>query len=215
MLANNSIKVLIAEDHQLVRDGLVMLLNMEEEFEVIAEVGDGRAAIEAVRKLLPDIAIVDLGLPEMDGVEVTRYVRSHWPDIGIVVITGSVDEQVVNAALACGADAYVPKDDGSAELLAALRRVSEGRSYVSRVIAEHFVPPAPSEQSLTSREEEILDLMAAGRSSNEIATALGITFNTARTHRRNLMAKLELHNVAEVTAYALKRRTETRGKKTP
>jgi len=188
-----------------------MLLSEHRRYHVVGEAHDGETALRLVAELLPDIAIIDLMLPGISGIEVTERIRNSWPDTGVVMITGNLNTASVNAALACGANAYVFKDDGSEELITALRCVTQGSPYVNPKIARSFQAPDDAAQnrktnsgmnSLTAREREILRHLARGSSSVEIAETLAIAFNTVRTHRRNLMRKLGLRNLAEVAAYA-------------
>jgi DNA-binding NarL/FixJ family response regulator len=200
------IRVLIADDHPLVREAVKVRLSVEDDFEVVGEAGDGKAALAAVRTLAPQLVILDLHMPGLSGSELVSAMRAAAPDARILVLTGSLERRTVRDVLAAGADGYVLKEDETEELVSALRRVARGEGHVSARIAAAFEPEgAQGEPELTPREIEILREIARGRGSQQIAAVLGISVGTARKHRENMMKKLGLHNAAEVTAYAIKK----------
>jgi DNA-binding NarL/FixJ family response regulator len=200
------IRVLIADDHPLVREAIKVRLSVEDDFEVVGEAGDGRMALDSVKTLAPQLVILDLHMPGLSGSELVTAMRGAAPASRILVLTGSLERRMVRDVLAAGADGYVLKEDETEELVSALRRVAQGERHVSARIAAAFEPAVgQGESELTPREVEILREIARGRDSQQIAAVLGISIGTARKHRENMMKKLDLHNAAEVTAYAIKK----------
>lgn len=203
-------RIILAEDHALMRDGLKMLLSTEPGFEVVAETGDGAAVEALVHSLKPQLVLLDLGLPNVHGVDIAEAIKIEFgASIKVLVLTGDLQPQSVQQALAAGADGYVHKSEDSTELLQAVHAVLAGRQYVSSHIAAAF-RPQPSRHSVdtnnllaTPREREIMSLVARGLSNREIAGLLVISVLTVRTHRQNLMEKFSLRNAAEITAYAV------------
>jgi DNA-binding NarL/FixJ family response regulator len=200
------IRVLIADDHPLVREAVKVRLSVEDDLEVVGEASDGTRAVELGKALAPDLVVLDLHMPGLSGSELVSAVRGAAPASRILVLTGSLERRMVRDVLAAGADGYVLKEDETEELVSALRRVARGERHVSARIAAAFEPSSASaEPELTPREIEILREIAQGRGSQQIAALLGISTGTARKHRENMMKKLGLHNAAEVTAYAIKK----------
>jgi DNA-binding NarL/FixJ family response regulator len=206
------VRVLLADDHQMVREGMKLLISLEQRFQVVGEAGDGASAVRLTLELAPDVLVLDYVLPGFDGAEVLRRVHGKLPNLRVLIVTGSLQRDSVRTALACGADAYVLKQSGSEELLAALNAVCDRVPYVSPAIAGAF-EPAPSAAGdghtgdaapLTPREGQIVSMIAAGLGNREIAQRLCISLPTARKHRENLMRKLDLHNAAELTAFAIR-----------
>jgi DNA-binding NarL/FixJ family response regulator len=201
------VRVLLADDHRMVREGMKLLISLDERFQVVGEAGDGESAVRLTLELAPDVLVLDYVLPGFDGAEVLRRVHGRLPNLRVLIVTGSLQPGSVRTALACGADAYVLKQSGSDELLGALNAVCDGVPYVSPAIAGAFQPtPGASDEAaaLTPREGQIVSLIAAGLGNREIALRLGISLPTARKHRENLMRKLDLHNAAELTAFAIR-----------
>ncbi len=209
-----SVRVILVDDHPIVRQGLRRLLESEPELQVIAESGDGLEAVQLVERYKPDVLIVDLMMPGLNGLEVTRQVCQRLPYIRVVVLSMHKDDDYIVQALRNGAMGYVIKDTGPSELAQAVREVTSGRRYLSPQIAERLVDRLllqPSQlmqdpyELLTSREREVLQLVAEGFTSPEIAQRLTISRRTAEQHRANLMHKLGLQNQREVLRYALRK----------
>jgi DNA-binding NarL/FixJ family response regulator len=200
------VRIVLADDHQMVREGVRMLLSLEDDLNIVGEAGDGESAVRLTQQLKPDLLLLDFLLPDFDGAEVMRRVRATLPDVRVLFVTGSLQRETVRYALGCGAEGYVLKASGSEELLAALRAVMQGDEYVSPAIATAFEPAPVSSgaEPLTAREAQILSMIAAGERNQTIADKLFISLPTVRKHRENLMRKLDLHNAAELTAFAIK-----------
>lgn len=209
-----STHIILAEDHVLMREGLKMLLSTEPGFEVVAETGDGAAVELLVRQLLPQLLLLDLGLPGLHGVTIVANVKAEFgAAIKVLVLTGDLQPHSVRQALAAGADGYVHKSENSTELMQAVHAVLAGRQYVSANIAAAFLPDLAQVSALpaTPREREIMSLIARGLSNREVAELLAISVLTVRTHRQNLMEKFALRNAAEITAFAVQRGYYTPG----
>lgn len=190
------------------RQGLQALLAHAPGLSVVGETGDGVAVLDLVAELRPDLLILDLEMPGRSGFAILDALRAAKNPLTVLVLTGSLREASVAQALAAGADGYVPKSDDTAELLAAIHAVLAGRKYVSKHIAKLFgraakETPSSGGPSLTARQQEIVCLVAAGRSNEQIATALGLSLFTVRTHRQHFMRAFKLHNAAEITAFAI------------
>jgi DNA-binding NarL/FixJ family response regulator len=202
-------RVLLADDHELVRQGLKLLLEREG-FHVVGEVSDGQMALQSVLKVCPDVAIFDIGMPILNGLDAARELRKTSPRTKTILLTRHDEEQYVTEALRAGVKGYVLKNQAATDLVYAVQQVSRGEIYlspsISRTVAEAFLsktglPPDP----LTSRERQVLQLIGEGRSSKEIATQLGISTKTAESHRTRLMQKLDIHDVASLVRYAIRR----------
>ena len=201
-------RIVLAEDHVLVREGLKMLLSTQPALQIVAETGDGRAVEALVRDSKAGLLVLDLGLPGMHGVEVAGAVKAAFADtVKVLVLTGDLAPASVRQALAAGADGYVHKSEDTGELLDAVSAVLAGRQYVSKRIAQVFQPASPAggaqPGAATPREQEIMSLVARGLSNREIAELLEISLATVRTHRQNFMEKFSLRNAAEITAYSV------------
>ncbi len=213
--AGGHYRLIVVDDHAIVRDGLAAILGREAGIDVVGTAEDGKAAVAEVDRLEPDIVIIDLSMPRTDGVQAITNIKRKHPDIGVIVLTFHKDDAHVHSALAAGADAFILKDDGRDELLAAVRNVAQGKRYLSPAICErvmsgylhaHQVPEesaAPSWESLSAREREVLKLVAEGYKTREIAEYLSLSKKTVEKHRSNMMRKLDLHGVSAVTAYAI------------
>lgn len=208
-----TIRILLADDHQMLRDGLRAILASESDLDVVGEVGDGRSAVAMSRALVPDVVVMDIAMPDMNGVEATRRIKRENPEVKIVALSMYPDRRYVIGMLEAGASGYVLKASAYDELTRAVRAVSEGKKYLSPditgVVVEAQVHPPPADQGspytvLGAREREIVQLLAEGKTSPQIADQLHISTATVETHRRNIMRKLGIHTVAELTKYAIR-----------
>jgi DNA-binding NarL/FixJ family response regulator len=210
-----NIRILIAEDHTILREGLRALLAIQPQFEVVAEAGDGLEAIRGVEKHRPDLLLLDLSMPRMSGLAAVADIKKRFAETKVIVLTVHKEEEYVLAALRAGADGYVLKDATRDELLMALWAVVAGKSYLSPGISERIIEgylDARKETAvqtgwdlLSQREREVLKLIAEGYKNREIADYLCISLKTVEKHRANVMKKLDLHNAAALTVFALNR----------
>ena len=209
------IKVVIVDDHTIVRKGLVSLLYDEEDIDVIGEAEDGHEAIKTVEKLNPDVVIMDIGMPSMNGLEAVRLLKKERPAIRILILTMHANEEYIIEALKSGACGYLIKKSAPRELTSAIRIADSGEMYLSPTIATKVINRFITETAinhdghkkddvLTSREREVIQMIAEGKSNKEIADKLSISLKTVKNHRSNMMDKLNLHNTAEITQYAIK-----------
>lgn len=211
----NGIRVLLAEDHTIVRKGLRSLLDAEAGIEVVGEAGDGREAVRKVQQLSPDIVVMDIAMPGLNGLEGTRQIRKRFPEVKVVILTMHTDEEYILQILASGASGYVVKQAAPRELVSAIQSVHRGGSFfspsISKKIVEGYIRQAEatveanSYQKLTEREREVLQLIAEGHSTRQIGQLLHISVKTVETHRAHLTDKLDIHSVAELTQYAIRK----------
>ena len=208
------IKIVLADDHTVVRQGLRALLEAEPDFSVVGEASDGLEALRLVDQLSPNVLVLDLMMPGLNGLEVARQLSKHATHPRIVVLSMYSNEAYVLEALGNGASAYVLKDSSSADLVHAVREVAAGRRYLSPPLSDRAIEAYQEKakaatldkyDTLTTREREVLQLAAEGHTSTEIAGRLGISSRTAEAHRSNLMHKLALHTQADLIRYALRR----------
>ena len=208
------ITIVLADDHRIVRQGLRALLAAEENFEVIGEADEGREALDLVRRLNPDVLVLDLMMPGLNGLEVARQLHKQTPKVAVVVLSMYDDEGFVLEALANGVSGYVLKDSNSSDLVHAVREVAAGRRYLSPPLSDRAIEAyqqrakvgtMDKHETLTTREREVLQLSAEGHTNSEIAALLGISTRTAETHRSRLMHKLSLHTQSDLIRYALRR----------
>jgi two-component system, NarL family, response regulator NreC len=208
------ITIALADDHNVVRQGLRALLEVESDFNVVGEAGDGLEALHLVEQLKPNVLVLDLMMPGLNGLEVTRQVTKHSTHTSIIILSMYASEAYVLEALGNGALAYVLKDSSSADLVMAVREVAAGRRYLSPPLSDRAIEVYQEKakavtldkyETLTTREREVLQLTAEGHTNPEIAARLGISSRTAETHRSNLMHKLGLHTQADLIRYALRR----------
>ena len=204
------ITLLLADDHRVLRSSLRTALEQDPDFTVVAEADNGRQAVELTRRLRPRVVLMDLRMPELNGTEATRRIAAGNPETKVVVLSMVVGKPYVMDALAAGASGFLPKNCEMDELKTAIRQVASGRSYLSPAVTgdvlealKQVQEPRPADQ-LTPREREVVQMAAEGLSNREIAARLGISDSTAETHRRNLMRKLGLRNVSELTKFALR-----------
>lgn len=209
------IKVLLAEDHTIVRKGIRSLLDDQPNIEVIGEAEDGREAIEKVEQLAPDIILMDNTMPILNGLEATRQIKKRFPEIKILILTMHTNEEYILQFLRVGASGYLVKQTAPTELVSAIEAVYRGDSFlspsISRTIIDEYLRHAEatgkwdSYDSLTDREREVLQLLAEGYSTKEIADHLHISAKTVGVHKINLMHKLNLHSQSELTKYAIRK----------
>lgn len=206
--------VVIVEDHQLFRDGLKSMLNKRDDITIVGEAEDGIKAVKLIRKLKPDLVLLDLSMPKMGGISVMKDVKRELPDTRILLLTIHESDQYVLEAFEAGADGYCIKDSSRQELMLAIDSVLQGNTYISPGISEQVMEGFLSNRkrlkektrwdTVTQREREVLKLLAEGYSNKEIGELLHISVKTVEKHRANLIDKLDLHNVAQLTAYAIK-----------
>lgn len=207
-----TIKVLLADDHQIIRDGLRSLLTNEPDIEVVGEANDGRAAVEMTQRLKPDIVVMDITMPGLNGIEATRQVRAISSDIKVLALSMHADKRFVAGVLHAGASGYVLKNCAFRELIQAIHTVAVNQTYLSPTIADivvesyvrHSPLPASSLSGLTPREREVLQLIAEGLTLKKIAATLCVSPKTIETHREQIMRKLNASSVAELTKYAVR-----------
>ena len=211
----NKLRILLADDHIVMRKGLRALLERQPNLEVVGESENGREAIELVASLKPDVVVMDVGMPVLNGIEATKTIVTQHPTVAVVILSMYVDESYIMRALKAGARAYLLKDSAPADLIGAIQAVSQKKSFfspkVSRILAEDYVRvlkqkgAVDSYDLLTSREREILQLIAEGKANKEVAAALNISPYTVETHRSHILEKLNLHNPAELILYAVRK----------
>ena len=208
-------RILVVDDHDVVRRGVISVLASRPEWEICGECRTGREAVAAAAELKPDVVIMDVSMPEMNGIEATRQILKDSPQIQVLVLTMHDSEHMARKVFAAGARGYILKNDAGIELVAAVEAVQLRRPYFSAKVAEamlkHFAaqsgPEAASGETaelLTAREREIVQLVVEGKSSKEIAAVLHITTKTVETHRANIMNKLEIHSIPELVRYAIR-----------
>lgn len=209
------LRILLGDDHTLLRQGLRKILQERAEWEVVAEAGDGRAAVRQAEAVHPDIAILDIGMPLLNGIEATRQIAKRHPDINILILSMHTDEAYIIQALKAGARGYLLKDSADTELIRAVAAVARGKSFfspsVAKVMLDDYVRHLAANgiadrfDALTEREREIFQLVAEGHSNKEVAALLSISPATVETHRGHIFQKLDLHNTAELVLYAVRR----------
>jgi DNA-binding NarL/FixJ family response regulator len=209
-----SLRILLADDHKITRQGLRSLLEKQQDLEVVAEAENGREAIRLASEMAPDIVIMDITMPDMNGVEATRQILAKSPDIKIIGLSMHSDTVFVTEMLKSGAAGYLIKDCAFEELVRAIRTVIENKVYlspsISGVVVEDYIQRLSQtnftgSDILSDREREVLQLMAEGNSTKRIAAKLHISVKTVETHRRQIMSKLDIHTVAELTKYAIRK----------
>jgi two-component system, NarL family, response regulator NreC len=220
--ASKPIRVMLADDHKIVREGLRSLLEDEADLRVVAEASDGRSAVELAREHTPDVVVMDIAMPQLNGVEATRQVINSVPRARVIALSMHSDRRFMSEMLRAGASGYLLKDAASEELIQAIRTVMDGKIYLSPqitdVVVDDYLRRLPEDGGmyapaaagrgafavLTAREREVLQLMAEGKATKQIAMILHVSIKTVETHRRQLMEKLDLHSVAELTKYAIR-----------
>jgi two-component system, NarL family, response regulator NreC len=209
------LRLALADDHTIMRSGLRLLLERESEFSIVGEAGDGREVIEIVEAQSPDIVIMDVAMPNLNGIEAARRITSSHPRTAIIILSMHSDESYVLRALNAGARGYLLKDSAESDLISAVRAVSEGKAFfspaISKLLVEDYVRQLrqrgveDSYELLTPRERELLQLVAEGKTTKEAATVLNLSPHTVDTHRANLMRKLNLNSLPELILYAVRK----------
>jgi two-component system, NarL family, response regulator NreC len=210
-----SVRILIADDHALIRGGLRTLLAHEPSFQVVAEASNGLEAVEAAERERPHVAILDIGMPALNGIEAARRISAAVPNIQVVMLTVYSDEGYLLNALRAGARGYVLKSSAESEIVDAVRAVSEGKAFfspkVSRILADDYMRFLEEKRVqdtfdlLTDRERQILQLLAEGQSNKDIATILNLSHTTVMCHRQHIFQKLNLHNISDLILYAIRK----------
>ncbi len=209
------LRILLADDHIVMRTGLRALLERQPNLEVVGESENGRETVALAASLKPDVVVMDVGMPVLNGIEATQTIVTQNPTVAVVILSMHADESYVMRALKAGARGYLLKDSAAADLIGAIQAISQGKSFfspkVSRILAEDYVRVLKQKGAvdtydlLTSREREILQLLAEGKTNKEVATALNISPYTVETHRSHILQKLNLHNSAELVLYAVRK----------
>ncbi len=209
------IRILLADDHNVLREGMRLLLERQPGFEVVGEASDGRETISLVEDQHPDVVIMDIAMPNLNGIEATRRITERSPRVGVVILSMHHDESYVIRSLKAGARAYLLKDALKTELVAAIQAVAQGRSFfspkVSQILQEDYIQALgrkggdDSFDLLTGREHEILQLIAEGKTNKEVANLLHLSLHTVDTHRTHILQKLNLHSVPELILYAVRK----------
>jgi len=210
-----SFRIFIADDHEVVRKGLAALLQAEAGYEICGEASDGRAAMERIRELKPDVSILDIGMPGLNGLEATRQIIKDDPRAKVLILTLHDSDQVVREVLNAGARGFLLKSDAARDLVVAVEALRRDKTYFTSKVAAmvlegylkggtHSVPVSVGRDRLTPREREVVQLLAEGKSTKEVAVALGLSVKTAETHRSNIMRKLQLHSVSDLVMYAVR-----------
>lgn len=209
------IRILLADDHNVLRDGMRLLLERQPGFEVVGEAADGWETIGLVQEQRPDVVVMDIAMPNLNGIEATRRIVEKHPSTGVVILSMHYDESYVIRSLKAGARAYLLKDAIKAELVAAIQAVAQGKSFfspkISHILKEDYVEALrrkgaeDSYDLLTNRENEILQLVAEGNTNKEIANTLNLSIYTVDTHRTHILQKLNLHSVPELILYAVRK----------
>jgi DNA-binding NarL/FixJ family response regulator len=210
------LRILAADDHDILRRGLKQLLTARPGWEICAEAKTGREAVSLAEQYKPDIVVMDVSMPDLNGLEAARRIHKALPKTGIIMLTLHFSDQLVKDIVESGARAYVMKSDADRDLVNAVEALANNRTFFTARAADMLLndfsernaapsaPQPPTPSRLTSREREIVQLLAEGKSSKEVAVALGISVKTAETHRANIMRKLQLHSVSELVRYAIK-----------
>jgi two-component system response regulator NreC len=209
------IRILLADDHKLMRSGLRLLIEQQPDLSVVGEAGDGREAVSMAKSLRPDVAVIDIGMPNLNGIEATHQITHSNPEIAVVMLSMHSDESYVLRALRAGAKGYLLKDSAESDLIRAVRAVAGGKSFfspvVSKVLLDDYMRKLKRSGAedaydlLTPREREILQLVAEGKSNKDVANLLNLSVYTVETHRSNIMQKLNLRGVPELILYAVRK----------
>jgi len=209
------IRILIADDHKLMRSGLRLLIEQQSDLSVIGEAGDGRETVSLSKSQRPDVVVMDISMPNLNGIEAAHQITQEHPEIGVVILSMHSDESYVLRALKAGVKGYLLKDSAESDLILAVRAVAGGKSFfspaVSKVLLDDYMRKLKRSGAedaydlLTPREREILQLVAEGKSNKDVANLLNLSVYTVETHRSNMMQKLRLKSVPELTLYAVRK----------
>ncbi|MBV6432659.1 MAG: Oxygen regulatory protein NreC [Bryobacteraceae bacterium] len=209
------IRILVADDHTVMRTGLCLLLERQSGFEVAGQADDGRKTVDLAGRLMPDVVVMDIAMPHLNGIEATRQIVSRHPQTSVVILSMHSDESYVLRALKAGARAYLLKDSAETDLIQAIHAVVAGKSFfspgISRMLLEDYIRQVQqkgvedSYELLTTREREILQLLAEGKSNKEVSSMLNLSLYTVETHRTHILQKLNLHSVPELILYAVRK----------
>ena len=208
-----TIRIVLADDHKIVRDGLTSMLQAQPDMDVVAQADNGRSAVQMADELRPDVVVMDVGMPDLNGIEATRQVTEAAPGVHVIALSMHSDRRFVEGMLSAGASGYILKDSAFEELAAAIRTVVDGRTYlcptVTGIVVANYVRRRPGPEStvrtaLTPREREVLQLLAEGKATKQVASRLGVSVKTIETHRSRIMEKLGIHSIAELTKYAIR-----------
>lgn len=211
----NKIRILLADDHTILREGIRSLLEDEPDMVVIGEAEEGQTAVRLALQLEPDVVILDIAMPLLNGLEATRQIKHHKPDIKVLILTMHENEEYIRQLLAAGAQGYILKDTAARELIGAIRSVQRGESVLSpavtRLVIEDYLrwgdlQPEQNSDGLSAREREVLQLIAEGYTNKQIAEILTISIKTVQAHRTSLMQKLDLHDRGELIKYAIQKK---------
>ena len=206
-------KILLVDDHKILRDGLCSLAKGYPDMDVVGEAADGRTAIRLVQELSPDVVIMDISMPDLNGIDATRRINSDYPDVKIIALSMHYEKQFVSEIFKAGASGYLIKDSAFDELEHAIRVVMDGKTYMNPQIANLVIESLVSQSApsgrqsfslLTERAREVLQLISEGRSTKQVAADLNVSAKTVESHRRQVMGKLNIRNVAELTKYAIR-----------
>ncbi len=206
-------RILIADDHTLMREGLQELIKRQRGMSVVGEAETGIAAIRMARDLQPDVVLMDIGMPDLNGIEATRQIRKETPEVKVIALSMHADRRFVRQMFGAGAMGYVLKASAFEELAAAIRAVASGHIYTNPKIADMLLTDyisqladmlVPMDSPLSDREREVLQLLAEGQSNKDVAAKLGVSVTTIDSHRKHIMDKLGLHSIAELTKYAIR-----------
>jgi len=210
-----TVRILLADDHTVVRKGLRLLLESHPGFEVVADAADGRGAVALAEEHTPDVVVMDVAMPSLNGIEAARQITARLPHTAVVFLSMHSDESYVLKALKSGGRGYLLKDSAEADLINAVRAVTEGKSFFSPAISKMMMEDHMRElrerqiedsyELLTTREREVLQLLAEGKSNKEVAAVLNLSLYTVETHRGNILQKLDLHSGAELILYAIRK----------
>jgi DNA-binding NarL/FixJ family response regulator len=206
-------KIILADDHKIIREGLRSLIEKQLDMEVIAEAQDGLTTVNLVQKLQPDVVIMDIGMPEMNGIDATTKITTEYKNVKVIALSMHSDRRFVMQMLKAGAAGYLLKDSAFEELVSAIHAVIAKQHYLSQkitdVVVQEYLQNLPRNEStvfnvLTAREREVLQLIAEGKSTKQIASVLNVSVKTIETHRQQIMEKLDMHSIAQLTKYAIR-----------